>query len=380
MKKVLLLTSLITLLSCTSNSSRKLETTIAEADKIDVPISVKIVSEKKSEQSELTFRCMEENDNIIIVEPTSPYYDRYISDSRMDIPMEAFVEGMPTEWNEYPQFEYYIVNNTQQTISINGLEIEVDNSQLDPFPYLRILTEEAYSNCLTLVNDSWTNWGNITLNYKILKRGETFDGVYEKKKNIPYFQELKRIDFISDLEEMGYDNQSVKQLWEEDYSEPDENHVLAYITDKDLDKCAEMFFPFEIGKKNNWSDYVGFARIYGELIFEDSEHKILFNGKLSLSTSGGFGAAMEEDDAFDVQLLENSQNYTKTFPYITSIESGGSERVGLTFMCPKSSNHTFRLKAINENGLIIQSKTIQLHLLNPKHSSKVLWQEQKKYY
>lgn len=379
MKNILLLATLLILLSCSSKSRQNLETPIAEPDKVDIPISVKIDSEKRNEQSDLTFRCVEENDNSIIIEPTSPYYDSYISDSRMEIPMIAFVEGMPTEWNEYPHLEYYIINNTQQAISINSLEIEVDNSQLDPFPYLRILTEEAHSNCLTLVNDSWTNWGNIILNYTILKKGEAFDGVYKKKKTIPYFEELKRINFISDLKEMGYDDQAVKQLSRGEYSEPNESYVFAYITEDDLDKCASIFYPFEIGKNIKFSDYMGFARIYGELIFEDSEHKVLFNGKLSLSTPGGFGAGMEENDAFDVQLLENGQNYTKAYPYITTIESGGSERVGLTFMCPKSSNHTFRLKAINENGLIIQSKTIQLHFLNPKHSSKILWQEQKKY-
>lgn len=88
---------------------------------------------------------------------------------------------------------------------------------------------------------------------------------------------------------------------------------------------------------------------------------------------------MEENDSFDVILKENGDNYVIEKPYSVSLQPGASDLIGVTFRCDKSTRHSFLVSAENNEGLIVKSKIIKLHLLNPRHSSKNIWQIKKQY-
>lgn len=345
----------------------------------DVPISISLEHIDQF-ASNIRFNITDE-DEYVAIEPTSTYYDAYMSSKRLHVENTAFVSDMPTEYNEYPRVQCFIVNNTNETLSINALNLCVDNSTTDPLPYIHLFAEDAHSNTLTLVNEGWCNWGKATLRYVLLKKGEEFDGQYTKQKTIPYFDDFYRINFLDDMVEMGYDNDGLLRLeniqlggMEKDV---DDDYVFAHIQDDQFETYRRAFYPFEIGTINY--ERMGFARLYGKLTFSESDHEVEFSAQISLTSEGGFGAGMDEDDAFDVQLKTSGDNYTLRYPYVTSIVPGGSERVALTLMCSQSTMHKMHIEAVNDNGLSIRSKEIRMHYLNPKHSSKNVWQKIKKY-
>lgn len=328
---------------------------------------------------------MSEYDDYLSIDPTSYYYDLYTSGNRFEIPNIAFIEDV-TEWNIYPKIDCFIVNNTNSTLSINELTINVVSSEIDPLPYLYIASEEAYSNKLVIANESWDEWESAFLEYSILKKGENFNGVYSSKKVIPYFKDFYRIDFTQDLIAMGYDYAKVKSLDDEEYEDA---CVGIWINKGNYNTYKDIFLPFEIGIEYINNDgriivdddrYSGFARIYGKLSIPEKSFSNEFYGRINLSTNGEFGAGMDEDDSFDVELKPIGKNYKIKFPYITTIEPEDSERIGLTILCQKSSLHSITIEAVNDNGLNIKSKEIKLHYLNPKHSSKKAWPKHKNYY
>ena len=322
----------------------------------------------------LTYIIKSEDESTINVEPNSQYYNLFTSDAEFEIPLTSYLEDEePTEYVSYPKMNFFITNNSDVPLNISKLNVEVASSSIDNLPYVYIATEEAYSNQLAIANESWKDWGSATLRYKILRKGESFDGNYDKSTTINYKDGIQRIDFTDDLINMGYDY----FLLAENVMSEGGNYINLYIDDENLENCKDYFNPFEIGSIYGIS-YGGFARIHASLKFEDGT-SVRFKGKLSLSTPGDFGAGMEENDSFDVILKENGDNYVIEKPYSVSLQPGASDLIGVTFRCDKSTRHSFLVSAENNEGLIVKSKIIKLHLLNPRHSSKNIWQIKKQY-
>ena len=153
------------------------------------------------------------------------------------------------------------------------------------------------------------------------------------------------------------------------------------ISEDELSRYSKLFYPFEVVRvKDEDNLYMGMARIYGRLSVENSDFTTCFKGQLSLSYPAGFGAAMDEDDSYDIELRTEGKDYTLTFPYNVVLTPGQSKKIGITLLCQKSSNHTIRIKAKNNELLDIYSVPIKLHYLNPRHSSKIIWQDVKQDY
>lgn len=367
--------------ACGGNSPKTNSSNVQNDSKksVDLPIEIKVVRENKSEKQRdyLHFYLSNESDNDIYINPSSGYYDKYTSGQSFNLPEVAYISEMGgdgyTENSEFLSTDYYIVNNTENALSINGLDIVVHKSEIDKFPYIHVASEEKYSNTLVLANESWSNWESLSFRYKILKKDEDFDGNYQKEKQIEYFEDIKRIDFLPDLIEKGYDFETVKNKYKSNLIEQgihenkEDDCMCLNINNENFDQYANLFYPFEIGSAYE-GEYYGFARICGEISFSESDFRISFSGKIFLSTQGGFGGGLDINDSYNVKLQSEGQDYIKHFPYITKIEPGGSERVNLTFMCSKSSNHIFFLRALNDNDLTIESKKIHFHFLLPKHS------------
>lgn len=347
-------------------SSSPIQLTVVEDDEI--------LKEYDSISSEiLLYKVNEESESDIYIEPTSTYYDNYVGGREFEIPLVAYYDTEEaTEYVSYPKLKLFITNNTEEILNISRLEVFVESSNIDKLPYVHIGTEMAYSNTLAIVNECWSNWGDAKLEYTLLKKDESFDGNYKNTKTIGCTKGIQRIDFTKDLMEMGYDYHSVKNKSESG----DDNYVGLYITPENFYEYNHLFHPFEIGSGDG-DIYYGFARIHGKLSF--SNMNVKFKGKISLSTEVSFGGGLSENDAFDVQLKNEGENYSISKPYITSIKSNDSEMIVLTFMSEKSSNHKFVIKAINDEGVDVKTKTVYLHLLNPVCSSKHIWEKKKQY-
>ncbi len=350
------------------------EETIFEDNKehLDVDVTVEHIHHPLYSDFNLDYNFsfkLDKQDNYDLwIEPTSTYYDNYIYGNRIEI--DDYFQDIR---NEYPILGCYLVNNTDSPLNIDKLVLDVSESKKDSLPYLYMYTSESQMNSLSFTNENWENWGKAILEYKILKKNETFNGKYNKKIEIPYFEDDYDINFIDDLIKMGYDISAISKEIGKEETSIKESGIWTEIKDNNFEKWKLLFSPFEIGKYNEMGNgseedvYYGFARIFGQLSFAQYPHKIKFKGKIILSTSNEYGAPDDIDDHFDVNLKPVGNNYVLRFPYVTSIAPGGNERINLRLKCPRSAIHHFKIKVGNSNDLDISSKNIHLHYLKPRH-------------
>lgn len=328
------------------------------------------------------FKLDRQDESDLWVEPTSDYYDEYISGECMDLDVDWGGYSYNDIRNEYPIIGCHIVNNSDMTLSIDRLELNVSKSEEDPFPYVHIYTSDNMMNSICFTNESWTNWGKATLKYKILKKGEKFDGKYNKNRVIPYFEDDYELDLIDDLIEMGYNLEAISKTLGEEIDNI-KNGFWIQIPEEKFEEWKRLFSPFEIGINeteeidengktiksfDEEAKYYGFARIYGQLSFSKYPLTVKFKGKIPLSTSGEYGAGNDIDDHFDVTLKPIGNDYVLRFPYVTTIAPGGNERINLRLKCEQSAIHHFKIKAVNSNDLDISSKNVHLHYIKPRHS------------
>lgn len=367
MKKNLTLLLLpILLVSCLSKANKDVDASDMPSEASEntavkgsgVEVGVGVVGDKVEDEwpEVLTFSADVSGDTIKVL-PNSPYLNDYQRGEEFEFPDDVEVLMLDDEVR-VPTIRLYIVNNSEQDISTENLEINVESSVLDDFPYMHISSSTSdYTYMLQLRNDSWVDWGSATLEYRLLKKGERFDGKYDRQKKIPYFKEIYFLSFYDDLKSMGFDvNELIKNTEESSYDEISHAPVAFAWSEDVLD--PKWFSPFDYQK----------ARLYGRMTFEKTKHTIRFRGNIPLmSLDVGGGASEMEDEVYGVLLREQGKNYSIKYPYTTIIKAGGNEIVDLNILCTKSTKHVFRVNVNNDNGLTIQTKPIFIHYLYPRN-------------
>lgn len=371
-------------MSLSSTSNRQDE---PAKESIDIPVYISLTHTADEDMKQLVdaeYEVTKESEYDMYIDINSDYYKKYMSGTRFHTKQLAFFEN--SENTEYLTMNLDIVNNTTEKLSINELNVIVDESELDTIPQIYICTTMDYSNCIYFVNQSWFNWKGATFSYSILKKGETFNGNYNKTQYIPFFDKYIIVDLLPDMKEMGYNfddlvnsirEKNIKRLQEqniigldtEPISQTETESFLCFSigdNDDDFQFFQEKFKPFEL-KKDDFDEYVGEATLYGSLKFDNINFSVDFIAKISLSTSAGFGAISYENDNFNVQLNAQGNDYTLRFPYTTVIEPYGAENIKLTIAADKSSMHKFHIDIKNDNGLTIRSKNVHFHHYYPKN-------------
>ena len=374
-----------------TNASSLIEEISGMSQESQSPVRIDVsVSPKPGNVEDLVWYRAKEKDNIIEIEPTSDYYDAYTSSSVMDV--DKFV-GRDFLWSDFiinPSFEINIINEGEEKLGISELEIEVEESTIDTFPYIYIYEWIEGRYGLYLQNESWSDWGKMTLEYSFPHRGEKFDGKYKYKLEIPYFEQTMAVDFKNDIVKEGFDANLIEDYV---YDFDDDSFVRKgpivgngasnlHLTRKmlpedfDLRQLKKLAYPFEYT-----DDYYGmpmiFARVYGKLSFSKHPFTTKFTAVIPLTSSLYGGADNTLVDKFNVELKPEGKNYTLRYPYKTTIGTGDSERIGITVKCAKSSNHNFRIRLKNSEGETIGiSRQIKFHNLNGRHSSYYLLKEQ----
>lgn len=353
---------------------------------IDIPIAINLSHTDDLDMRQLLdaeYKVTRETDNDIYIDINSKYYNEYISGHRFIVPKLTVFEN--SENVEYLTLDLDIVNNTDERLSINELNIKVEESVPDTLPVIYICTAEDHSNCVYFVNESWFNWKGFIFSYSILGKDESFNGEYKKSLYIPFFDTYTIVNLLPDLKDMGYDfdelencirNRNIRLNSENNtdynvnpiFTDTHSSYLVFSInsSDSEFDFFKEKFMPFEL-KKDIFNEYVGVAKLYGSIRFDDSNFEVKFIADISLSTTGGFGALSYANDQFDVRLKSFGSNYNLQYPYTTVIEPYGAEMIQLIVNADKSSSHKFHIDVKNDNGLKIRSKNIHFHHYYPKN-------------
>lgn len=307
---------------------------------------------------------MENQADTISIVPTSENFDGFTGGRRYKIPL--MVSDAIFESVEYLAMDAYVTNKSEKPLVIDKLRLNVEESHIDEKPYLYLATLEDYSNSMVISDEGWADYGEMVLEYRLLRKGEEFDGRYDFRKTIKRPEESAIIDFTPELVKMGYKWDYVHDNFATD---PDFPQIVAALGKNSGYDPGEVYAPFEWKEEDEWA-YTGFCRLFGRISFTDYP-PVEFNGYLSLSTTGGFGAGFDYDDSFNLKLRTDGKDYHVEMPYVTTIPPNEAERVKIVVKCRKSSNHKFILEAVNADGRKIVSKPVKLHYMMPRHADKV---------
>ena len=322
-------------------------------------------------------RVTGDSEGLLEIATGSPFSRQFYSGNRIDVPM--LMDYWENNEVILPKLNVYVVNNSRKTLNLSSLELAVSDSELDRRPYFNIATYLGEnSHEMSVVSLGYSNEPYLELSYRILKKGESFNGSYDRKRVLP--SKGGTIDFLDDLVAMGYDYNAMKranpQVREERVTRDGKSAVSRSVKVGSLSETQmeRLFKPFIVKKEMVGSGryaeayYKVLAPIYGELRCPGSGKTYRFKGELCLGDSGELGAEMDEDGSYDVRLEETGRDYRIRYPYHATVEPGGSVKVGLTLYCRKSSYHHFKVGVKDENGQTVLSRNVSLQYFFPQGS------------
>lgn len=330
-----------------------------------IPIHINLAHPTElTENSDMQYQ-IKKGKNSIIIYPTSYNFDGFNSGERYMVRNHGYFDS--TEDVECICLEAIITNDTDVPISVDKLIFEVEDSHIDPAPYLYICTVEDTPNTIIISDEGWTDYGGFTLEYSLMKKGEKFNGKYTHKRKLARPADFLEIDFTEDMKKMGYNWDYLNSNFK------DQNNKYLFVSSDNYPGNPEkLFYPFEwsVIDYEYTNIYIGFCRLYGKISFERGHKPVEFMANLQLSTEGGFGGYLSDSDHFDVELFTNKANYKVVKPYHTTLQPQSTEKVSINMGCPKSSYHKFIIRATNDTDIDIISLPISFHYMMPRHSSK----------
>ena len=355
-----------------------------EEEENKLTISFGIIDDIGEDNDIIKYAVKEVNDTISIY-PDSGNYKNYRDSDEYEFHPER--DDYCSDYIQNPKLQLYITNNSDETISFDKLRVQVESSVLDTFPYLYIEQTQTIRYGMEILNECWTNWGVMTIEYSFLKKGETFNGQYRHSLKIPYFENAAIIDFKNDLISDGFNPQKIeKYLAPSDLSDYEYSEILRYrspvfghnsktsdvdaaylIPDLSTAQISDLAFPFEYGE--NYEQFYLFARMHARISFSKSKFTKKIKGIIPLTCIYPGGAENDIVDDFNIELKPTGDNYIIDLPYITTLRPGQSERIQLGIKCVKSSHHKFKCILSSHEEEVLKSKPIKFYNINGRHSS-----------
>lgn len=278
----------------------------------------------------------------------------------------------------YPVLDVSLVNNSSQTILVDELLIEVEESHADNHPFVIIRESGGH---LTLEDRGWNPWESASLRFTLLPEGQSFDGDYRFEVPIlstdidPETPGCIDIPLYDYFVQSGIDFDRLCACSIVTRQEKKEIPFWDNFTDdaKSLDSLKTLLSPVrlttglydqvdgETGETRTYSYYEDpYLMLYGELTFDDgSTYKV--GGHVRFLTSEGWGAEIAYcSRVFDVKLKTNGQNYRIKYPVSHYLKAGDVDRIAIQIDADQTSWHTLRVRLHNVNQIDIQTDPIDL--------------------
>lgn len=272
----------------------------------------------------------------------------------------------------YPVLDVSIVNNSPNTILVNELLIEVEESYTDPNPFV-IFYESGGE--LLIVDRGWKTWSNACLCFSLLPEGQTFDGNYKFEIPISNSSEDGIIPMYDYLVQSGIDFDNISKSSLVGTHTVGEIPYWSGYTDNmaAIDSLQKLLSPIKLeimrtskyendnGEEETWISYKDPCLVlHGELTFDnDSTFKV--GGTVRFLTSEGYGAPyLECSRVFDIKLRDSGKNYVIKYPVSHSLKSGDVDRIVIQIDADKTSYHTFKVRLHNVNQIDVETEPIDL--------------------
>jgi predicted alpha/beta hydrolase family esterase/tetratricopeptide (TPR) repeat protein len=290
---------------------------------------------------------------------------------------------------QFPNLDLRIVNNSNKTVYITDIFIEVEKSSLDPYPVLVIPGEEPNALHVLLVNDGWGEVQNAIVRFNLIPKGYpiTFDGVYNHEISIGNFIDAYNLDLSDALQSIGVDVGFINGFnsYEEQYQSIHKKmgrflssfkEFIKSKNDEDYKRLVNALGVFQYSDTQSRTPFP--AVVYGEISFtgrtveqELKSNTIKFSSEFTLLIPGGYGAPGGPSYQYAAKLDTDREKYQVRIQGNGSsvsqyLKSGDVDRFNVRVGVLKSSLHKFCIRLVYNDNQSILSSPIYLKIFVPK--------------
>lgn len=366
-------------------------------------LEIKQKSSSFREEGENLVYEITEKEEELNISPKLKYLSNVENEDLITYPDHLIIDPY-FKW-EYPNLDLRVVNNTDKTVCINDIILEVKKSHLDPYPIIilaRSVSDGPISmRKLSLVNNGWGEARNISLKFNLSPVSEeiNFNENYKNEIFVESFSDFFDIDFSDALNEMGVDisrlnpyafgprcqeafmlEKFLEKQANSDFMERFKSTEDVRMIYEKISQMVQSLGPFSDSVHMNYLrrqlEYIAIA--YGEISFSGCDidgvskiSKFPFLVHVPLLYVWGGGGVLESTFQYQGILDVERENYQVSVYGDGSsaaqyLKIGEADRFNVFLGAKKSSFHTFRLKLVCNDGQCIFSPIVNLRMLVPR--------------
>jgi hypothetical protein len=280
----------------------------------------------------------------------------------------------PFLW-DYPTLDLKFVNNTDRTIFLSELVIDVDESKpiQEPLIAIRRDVQQRHAGNLMLVNEGWTEVSDLRLSFNI-KPGLIADPLSIQppyKHSIDAGVLVDRLDIDVGDAFAAEDELDLEDLvlltngdWTADgqFELPEVDGKRERLTQEELRRREEK----ALGPFKDWVGTLVGEMIYTSAAAPSERRAVKFQAFVYLANANRVGIPKPVTFQYQVALEAEARSYKKVIAISQEIKAGDTDRFALKIGVPQSSCHRFSLKARDVSGEELRSAPVTLECFAPR--------------
>lgn len=294
---------------------------------------------------------------------------------------------------QFPNLDLRIVNNSDKTIYITDIFIDVEKSYLNPYPVLVLPGEEPNALHFWLINDGWGEVQDAVARFNLVPKGYpiSFEESYQHEVRIGDFCDSVNVDISRAIKELGVDVDFINGFnnrGEEYHSIHAKmgrffSQIKEFMDNKEDEEYKTLMSALGIFKNSDITKRPTFAAIaVGEICFtgktangDFKRDTIKFSSEVPLLVPGGYGAPGGPTYQYMVKLDVDRDNYKVRVQGCGSsvsqyLKSGDIDRFNIRVGALKSSLHKFRIRLVYNDNQSLLSPALSLNMFVPKSEEK----------
>jgi len=270
----------------------------------------------------------------------------------------------------FPILDFKIVNNLQETLFLNEVVFDIEESQRDAAPLFTIMedTERKHAGGFVLVNEGVCDLCNIVVSFNIIP-GEATSAVahpssYAHSVTIQTLIDSAWVGALRAFAKEGVDVAGLVSLYKGEWR-PDGGHMPSF--DERTERQKQCIGRFQ--------DAVG--TLVGEISFaatgnETLRHRVKFQAEVFLENNQRFAMMMPPSCAYEVVLDTDKSMYQSRVQISHEIKANSSDRFTIKIAVPESSIHKMRATVRDVSGFTMDSGPLELKCFVPRSRKKMV--------
>jgi len=315
------------------------------------------------------------------VAPADSYLSAYFSGRKVEALVYGYYES-PTFSVMPPTFDVRILNNSDRSVTVKEIALEVKTSRTEHKPIVIFISAANEFGKLRLINEGNNKIDEIAFEFDLYLSSDKLgsaspisSGHRIELKNI---SDVATLDFRQLLGNSGVDVTFLGKEFEKENP--------AYPRDKPK-KFKAALGPFvyseksEEGKRfsindtiDSWRDLQFQAYVSGRFkaisLYKGEQYtsKGEFGGAIPLTPPEGLGAGLETLEAFQVRLKSIGNDYLVRMPVSSYLKPFEAERFLFRVHSNQTSRHEFTVRVQLNDDEFLSSKPFKLFLFTPRSS------------